>query len=227
MPPVDGLSPLHPAASFDLAFDRPELLAILAWAITSSFGVVLFAFVIRAGTAPIGPAALAVLVDRDARRRRGSTVAEVADRAQTALAARMNVSLPVRGGVAAEELLGLGQPGARTRPSGGLARPALRFDKAPAKGVERRAIGYHQVRVSAGPDDVRTAELGRVDRGDEIELIGEDAGYLQVRTPTGLEGWVPRVVILGAPRIAGAPVAPDKPETARRLGRRSRRRAAD
>jgi len=61
MPPVDGLSPLHPAASFDLAFDRPELLAILAWAITSSFGVVLFAFVIRAGTAPIGPAALAVL----------------------------------------------------------------------------------------------------------------------------------------------------------------------
>src|SRR5439155_24300722 len=110
---------------------------------------------------------------------------------------------------------------------GGLARPALGFETAPAKGVGRPAIGYHQGPVSAGPDDGRTAELGRVDRGDEIELIGEDAGYVQVPTPTGLEGWVPRVVILGAPRIAGAPVAPDKPETARRLGRRSRRRAAD
>jgi SH3-like domain-containing protein len=74
---------------------------------------------------------------------------------------------------------------------------ARRFDKPAGRGVERRTVGYRQVRVSAGPDDVRTAEVGRVDRGDEIELIGEDASFFLIRTPDGVEGWVPRFVILG------------------------------
>jgi hypothetical protein len=75
-------------------------------------------------------------------------------------------------------------------------RPALRFDAAAGRNVERRTVGYRQVRVSAGPDDVRTAELGRLDRGDEIEVIGEDDSYFRIRTPDGIEGWVPRYVIL-------------------------------
>jgi SH3-like domain-containing protein len=40
-------------------------------------------------------------------------------------------------------------------------------------------------------------EVGRVDRGDEIEVIAEHESFLRVRTPDGLEGWVPRVVIVG------------------------------
>jgi SH3-like domain-containing protein len=51
--------------------------------------------------------------------------------------------------------------------------------------------------VSDGPDDIRTSEVGRLDRGDEVEVIGERDGFLKVRTPSGLEGWVPRVVIVG------------------------------
>ena len=31
----------------------------------------------------------------------------------------------------------------------------------------------------------------RLDRGDEIEIIGQDGGFIQVRTPTGEIGWIP------------------------------------
>jgi hypothetical protein len=75
-------------------------------------------------------------------------------------------------------------------------RPALRFEAPAGRNVERRTVGYRQVRISAGPDDLRTAEVGRVDRGDEIEVIGEDASFFRIRTPDGTEGWVPRFVIL-------------------------------
>jgi hypothetical protein len=30
-----------------------------------------------------------------------------------------------------------------------------------------------------------------------VELIGEDAAFFQIRTPEGVEGWVPRYVIRG------------------------------
>jgi SH3-like domain-containing protein len=63
--------------------------------------------------------------------------------------------------------------------------------------VERRTIGYRLVRVSDAPDDIRSKEVGRVDRGDEVEVIAEHESFLRVRTPDGLEGWIPRVVIVG------------------------------
>jgi hypothetical protein len=77
------------------------------------------------------------------------------------------------------------------------AREPARFGAAPKSGVERRTIGYRLVRVSDAPDDIRSKEVGRVDRGDEVEVIGEHEGFLRVKTPSGLEGWVPRVVIVG------------------------------
>ena len=72
-----------------------------------------------------------------------------------------------------------------------------RFGASPKAGVERRTIGYRLVRVSDGPDDIRSKEVGRLDRGDEVEVIAEHENFLRVRTPSGLEGWVPRVVIVG------------------------------
>jgi hypothetical protein len=57
-------------------------------------------------------------------------------------------------------------------------------------------ITYRHVRLSAGPDDVRYAELGRLERLDEVEILGEQSGYVQVRTPDGITGWVPRMVFL-------------------------------
>ena len=41
------------------------------------------------------------------------------------------------------------------------------------------------------------ARLGRLDRGDEVEVIGSYEGFLQVNTPDGLTGWIPRHTILG------------------------------
>jgi hypothetical protein len=76
------------------------------------------------------------------------------------------------------------------------AREPERFASAPRAGVDRRTIGYRLVRLSDGPDDLRSSEIGRLDRGDEVEIIGDVGGFLQVRTPGGLEGWVPRIAIV-------------------------------
>jgi SH3-like domain-containing protein len=73
----------------------------------------------------------------------------------------------------------------------------VRFDGPPAVGVERREVRYRLVRVCDGRDDLRSEELGRVDRGDEVDILGEEDGYLRIRTPQGVEGWIPRIAIFG------------------------------
>jgi hypothetical protein len=76
------------------------------------------------------------------------------------------------------------------------AENANTFGKAPAKGVQRYTMGYRHVRISDAPDDVRSRELGRLDRGDEVELVDSFEGFLQVRTPDGVVGWIPRQTIV-------------------------------
>jgi hypothetical protein len=71
--------------------------------------------------------------------------------------------------------------------------------KAPGKGSERFRIGYRSVRLGDGPDEFRSTELGRLDRGDEVEILGSHEGFLQVRTLAGLTGWIPRHTITGSP----------------------------
>jgi hypothetical protein len=71
------------------------------------------------------------------------------------------------------------------------------FGGGPTTGVERKTISYRFVRLSDGPGYLRSREIGRLDRGDEVEVLGEQDGMLFVRTATGLQGWVPRVVIVG------------------------------
>jgi hypothetical protein len=83
------------------------------------------------------------------------------------------------------------------RPTGWQARPALHFDKPAARDVVRRQITYRLVRLSDAPDDLRSTELMRLDRGDEIEIVGQELSFLQVRTPTGEIGWIPSVSIIG------------------------------
>ncbi len=55
---------------------------------------------------------------------------------------------------------------------------------------ERRIVAYRLVLVSDRPDDRDAVELGRVDRGDEVELLQRDKGFALVRAPDGLEGWI-------------------------------------
>jgi hypothetical protein len=65
------------------------------------------------------------------------------------------------------------------------------------KNVERATISYRRVRISSEPDAVRSTELGRLDRGDEVEILGSRDGFLNVRTPAGVEGWILRHTTVG------------------------------
>jgi hypothetical protein len=73
------------------------------------------------------------------------------------------------------------------------------FGEPPTKGVSRAKVGYRRVRISSEPDAVRSTELGRLDRGDEVEILESYEGFLQVRTPDNIVGWILRHTIVGAP----------------------------
>jgi hypothetical protein len=73
-------------------------------------------------------------------------------------------------------------------------RPLL-FVLAPDRGVIRRRITERLVRLSDAPDDRRSREIMRLDRGDEVEVLGHHGIVLWVRTPTGDVGWIPEASI--------------------------------
>jgi SH3 domain-containing protein len=57
------------------------------------------------------------------------------------------------------------------------------------------AVQYRFVRVADSPDTFRSMELGRMDRGDEVDVLERRSGYAHVRGPDGLDGWVPRMAL--------------------------------
>jgi hypothetical protein len=71
------------------------------------------------------------------------------------------------------------------------------FAAPPAKDVERVKIGYRRVRVSSKPDAVRSVELGRLERGDEVEILESYEGFLRVQTADGTTGWIQRHTVTG------------------------------
>ncbi|HEV8402531.1 MAG TPA: SH3 domain-containing protein [Candidatus Limnocylindrales bacterium] len=73
---------------------------------------------------------------------------------------------------------------------------ARTFPTPPGKGVERATIRSRLVRFNAEPDDIRSAELGRLDRGDEVEIVGSFEGFLNVRVPDGTTGWIHRAALI-------------------------------
>jgi hypothetical protein len=73
---------------------------------------------------------------------------------------------------------------------------ARTFSRPPGKGVDRATIRSRLVRFNAEPDDLRSAELGRLDRGDEVEIVGSFEGFLNVRVPDGTTGWIRRAAIV-------------------------------
>jgi hypothetical protein len=75
-------------------------------------------------------------------------------------------------------------------------RASVRFMGPAAPGVDRREIGYRLVRVADGPDDLRSEEIGRFDRGDQIEILETKGPFVRVRGADGLEGWVQQAAIV-------------------------------
>ena len=68
--------------------------------------------------------------------------------------------------------------------------PVPKRFSAEASAGERRVVAYRLVLVSDRPDDRDAVELGRLNRGDEVELLASDNGFARVRAPDGLEGWI-------------------------------------
>jgi hypothetical protein len=65
----------------------------------------------------------------------------------------------------------------------------LRFEAGVVVGA-LRVIGYRLVFVSDRPTDSEAVELGRLDRGDHVDLLRLENGYALVKAPDGLRGWV-------------------------------------
>jgi hypothetical protein len=179
-----------------LGLDPETGLSLATWLITTTGGVLLFALLLRRGAeAELLPSELSALI-LDGRRGSGRGRSRARpDHAETATA-----DTPAGLGTVPEP----GAPGAVVRPGrsgatgprGLPTRPPLAFADSPAPGAIRRTITYRHVRISAGPDDLRFAEVGRLERLDEVEVIGESSGFVQIRTPDDVTGWVPRMVFL-------------------------------
>jgi hypothetical protein len=60
---------------------------------------------------------------------------------------------------------------------------------------DRRVVRYRLVRVSSVPDELAGEEVGRLDRGDEVQVLREESGYFLVRAPDGTEGWIHRTTV--------------------------------
>jgi hypothetical protein len=151
---------------------------IVAWSLTTAAGVLLFAIVVRRS------------------RRRDEEAVSVAAAAGASTLTVEPTPPPVTVYVSDgwdDEV------GTDAGPKWGApaSRDPVRFETAAGPGVERRTISHRLVRLSETPDDLRSREVARLDRGDEVEVIDEDERMFRVRTPTGLQGWVPRISIVG------------------------------
>jgi len=75
--------------------------------------------------------------------------------------------------------------------------------RAPERRVGRRAlervyVSYRSARMTAGADEL-SEEVARLQRGDELEVIGSEEGFLNVRTQAGDVGWIRRGTVSGNP----------------------------
>jgi hypothetical protein len=77
-----------------------------------------------------------------------------------------------------------------------------------AEGRERRTIRYAVVRLLDAPDELRSAEIGQLDRGDEVQLLERSGSYWLVLCPDGRQGWLHKMtlgeIVSDAPPIAYA-----------------------
>ena len=76
--------------------------------------------------------------------------------------------------------------------------PRLTFDQGlvgPLNGRERRVIRYRVVRLLDSPDELRGAEIGYLDQGDEVQLLEKYGAYWLVLCPDGRQGWLHKMTL--------------------------------
>ena len=62
-------------------------------------------------------------------------------------------------------------------------------------GRERRVVRYSVVRLLDAPDELRSAEIGQIDQGDEVQLIERSGSYWLVLCPDGRQGWIHKMTL--------------------------------
>ena len=62
-------------------------------------------------------------------------------------------------------------------------------------GYERRTIRYRVVRLLDAPDELRSADIGQLDQGDEVQLLEKSGAYWLVLCPDGRQGWVHKMTL--------------------------------
>jgi hypothetical protein len=72
---------------------------------------------------------------------------------------------------------------------------------------ERRVIRYRVVRLLDAPDELRSADIGQLDQGDEVQLLERSGSYWLVRCPDGRQGWLHKMT-LGEIVTDEAPASP-------------------
>jgi hypothetical protein len=76
--------------------------------------------------------------------------------------------------------------------------PRLTFDHGlvgSLDGRERRVIRYRVVRLLDAPDELRGAEIGYLDQGDEVQLLERYGAYWLVLSPDGQQGWLHKMTL--------------------------------
>jgi hypothetical protein len=63
------------------------------------------------------------------------------------------------------------------------------------EGRERRVVRYRVVRLLDAPDELRSAELGQLDQGDEVQLLERSGAYWLVLCPDGRRGWLHKMTL--------------------------------
>jgi hypothetical protein len=76
--------------------------------------------------------------------------------------------------------------------------PKLSFENAAVAvpgGREQRVIRYRLVRLLDAPDELRSAEIGQLDQGDEVQLLERSGSYWLVLCPDGRQGWLHKMTL--------------------------------
>jgi uncharacterized membrane protein YgcG len=79
-----------------------------------------------------------------------------------------------------------------------VRQPPMTFDSGVVQaleGRERRVIRYAVVRLLDAPDELRSAEIGQLDQGDEVQLLERSGAYWLVLCPNGQQGWIHKMTL--------------------------------
>jgi hypothetical protein len=185
-PPGPNLPPppAAPLPSFSSALDLALLLFV--WVASASVGTVLFVVALRrrAGHARESNLAFAVAM-ADAGRGLPPAPDEIAEAHSEAPAAAPDPEAQIprwrRPSLQAARQSSFADAG--------TSRLPLRFPEDAAVGA-LRIVAYRLVFVSDRPTEQEAVELGRLDRGDEVDLLRMENGFALVKAPDGMRGWV-------------------------------------